>query len=64
MTTSKYYGFPRSLGKWVARLPRIWRIFYDKEENCIEAMSDFCTQQVDEMKANHSAHHRDQTLGP
>ena len=40
MTTSKYYGFPRSLGKWVARLPRIWRIFYDEEENCIEAMSD------------------------
>ena len=40
MTTSKYYGFPRSLGRWVARSPRIWRIFYDEEEDCIEALSD------------------------
>ena len=24
----------------MARSPRIWRIFYDKEENCIEALSD------------------------
>ena len=28
------------LGKWVARSPRIWRIFWDSKENCIEAVSD------------------------
>ena len=28
------------LVKWVARPPRIWCIFYNEEENCIEALSD------------------------
>ena len=28
------------LGNWVAALPRIWRVFYDKEDNCMEVLSD------------------------
>ena len=28
------------LGNWVAASPRIWRVFYDEEENCMEVLSD------------------------
>ena len=34
------YSFPIPLGKWVARSPRIWRVFYDQDENCVEVLSD------------------------
>ena len=40
ITVSAYYSFMILLGKWVTRSPRIWRFFYDREENCIEAVSD------------------------
>ena len=40
ITVSVYYSFMIPLSKWVARSPRIWRFFYDREENCIEAVSD------------------------
>ena len=32
--------FPRALGKWVASSPRIWRVFWNKEEVCLEVLSD------------------------
>ena len=38
--TLGYCGFPIALGKWRETSPRIWRVFYDKDENCIEVMSD------------------------
>ena len=28
------------LGKWRETSPKIWRVFYDKDKNCIEVMSD------------------------
>ena len=40
MTISAYYGLMIPLGKWVARSPRIWRIFWDSEGNNVEAVSD------------------------
>ena len=40
MTISAYYGLVIPLGKWVARSPRIWRIFYGREGNNVEAVSD------------------------
>ena len=40
ITISRYFGFSRSLGKWVAASPRIWRVFYNEGKNCIEALSD------------------------
>ena len=35
VTISRYLTFPRALGKWVANSPRIWRIFWNKEEVCL-----------------------------
>ena len=32
--------FPIALGKWRETSSRIWRVFYDKDKNCIEVMSD------------------------
>ena len=40
MTISAYYGLMIPLGKWVARSPRIWRIFWDSKGNNVEAVSD------------------------
>ena len=40
ITISAYLGLMIPLGKWVARLPRIWPIFWDNKENCIKAVSD------------------------
>ena len=35
-----YCSFPIPLGKWVAKSPRIWRVFYDRDQNCVEVLSD------------------------
>ena len=40
ITISAYHGLMIPLGKWVARLPRIWRIFWDSEGNNNETVSD------------------------
>ena len=37
---SPAYRLPFSLGGWRAESPRIWRTFYDEEENRIEVLSD------------------------
>ena len=39
-TNFNSYSFTTRLGKWVLRSPRIWRAFYDEDENCIEVLSD------------------------
>ena len=31
---------PNRLGNWVAASPRIWRVFYDKDENVMEVLDD------------------------
>ena len=38
--TLGYCGFPIALGKWRETSPRIWRVLYDIDENCIEVMLD------------------------
>ena len=40
VTISRYLTFPRALGKWVASSSRIWRVFWNKEEVCLEVLSD------------------------
>ena len=39
-TNFNSYSFTTRLGKWVLRSPRIWRAFYDEDENCVEVLSD------------------------
>lgn len=40
ISTLRSHCLVNSLGNWVAALPRIWRVFYDKDNNCMETMSD------------------------
>ena len=39
-TVILHCGFSIPLGKWSDRSPKIWQLLYNKEENCIEFMSD------------------------
>ena len=39
-SNSRTMCLSQRLGDWVAASPRIWRVFYDELDNCMEVLSD------------------------